>query len=114
MSGQPLLERDDIAVVTNGGGPGVLTTDAIVDSWLTIAEFEDDLRTELETLLPDGADVTNPLDIIGDADLDRFLRTLDVVLGADTVGGVVVLSVPTALFEFEELAELIGDLRFVF
>jgi acetyltransferase len=111
LSGQPRLERDDIAVVTNGGGPGVLTTDAIGDSRLTIAEFEDDVRTELQNLLPEGADVTNPLDIIGDADLDRFQRTLDVVLGADTVGGVVVLSVPTALFEFEELAELIGDVQ---
>jgi acetyltransferase len=111
LSGQPRLERDDIAVVTNGGGPGVLTTDAIGDSRLTIAEFEDDVRTELQNLLPEGADVTNPLDIIGDADLDRFQRTLDIVLGADTVGGVVVLSVPTALFEFEELAELIGDVQ---
>jgi acetyltransferase len=111
LSGQPLLERDDVAVVTNGGGPGVLTTDAIGDSRLTVAEFEDDVRTELQNLLPEGADVTNPLDIIGDADLERFRRTLDVVLGADTVGGVVVLSVPTALFEFEELAQLIGDVQ---
>jgi acetyltransferase len=111
LSGQPLLGRDDIAVVTNGGGPGVLTTDAIGDSRLTIAEFEDDVRTELQNLLPEGADVTNPLDIIGDANLDRFRRTLDVVLGADTVGGVVVLSVPTALFEFEELAALVGDVQ---
>lgn len=111
LSGQPPLERDDIAVVTNGGGPGVLTTDAIGESQLTIAKFEDDVRTELETLLPEGADVTNPLDIIVDADLDRFRETLDTVLGADTVGSVIVLSVPTALFEFEELAELIGEVQ---
>ena len=111
LGGQPPLERDDIAVVTNGGGPGVLTTDAIGDSRLTIAEFEDDVRTELRDLLPEGGDATNPLDIIGDAGLDRFRRTLDVVLGAEAIGGVIVLSVPTALFEFEELAELIGDVQ---
>lgn len=111
LGGQPLLERDDIAVVTNGGGPGVLTTDAIGDSRLTVAEFEADVRAELETLLPEGADVTNPLDIIGDADLDRFRQSLEVVLGADTVGGAVVLSVPTAVFEFEELAEVIGEVQ---
>jgi acetyltransferase len=111
LTSQPPLERGDIAVVTNGGGPGVLTTDAIGESRLTIAEFEDDVRADLETLLPDGADVTNPLDIIGDADLERFRRTLDVVLGASTVGGVVVLSVPTALFEFDELAELVGGVQ---
>lgn len=111
LAGQPLPERDDVAVVTNGGGPGVLTTDAIGDSRLTIADFEDDVRAELADLLPEAADVANPLDIIGDADLDRFQRSLDIVLGSDIVGGAVVLSVPTALFEFEELAETIADLQ---
>ncbi|MGM0717616.1 MAG: acetate--CoA ligase family protein [Halobacteriota archaeon] len=111
LSGEPLLEHDDVAVVTNGGGPGVLATDAIGESRLTVAEFSDDIRTELADILPEQADVANPLDIIGDADIDRFRRSLDVVLGADGVGGAVVLSVPTALFEFEDLAEVIGDLH---
>ena len=110
LSGEPLLEHDNVAVVTNGGGPGVLTTDAIGESRLTVAEFDDDLRTQLADILPEEADVANPLDIIGDAGIDRFKRSLDVVLGADDVGGAVVLSVPTALFEFEDLAEVIGDL----
>lgn len=111
LSGQPRLEQDDVAVVTNGGGPGVLTTDAIGDSRLTVAEFRDEVQGHLAEILPDEADVTNPLDIIGDADIDRFRRSLDVVLGADNVGGAVVLSVPTALFEFVDLAEAIGDLQ---
>ncbi|MFC6942455.1 acetate--CoA ligase family protein [Salinirubellus sp. GCM10025818] len=111
LAGQPLLDRDDVAVVTNGGGPGVLATDAIGESRLTVAEFDEDLRAELVELLPKEADPTNPLDIIGDADLDRFRQALDIVLGAETVGGAVVLSIPTALFEFDELAEAIGDLQ---
>jgi acetyltransferase len=77
---------------------------------LTLAEF-DDVRTALETLLPDGVDATNPLDVIGDADLDRFERALDVVLGAPTVGGVIVLSVPTATVAFDDLATAIGDVQ---
>ena len=111
LSGQPLLGRDDVAVVTNGGGPGVLTTDAIGDSRLTLAEFGDGVRTRLAGLLPEDVGVTNPLDILGDAGIDRFRRSLDAVLGADGVGGAVVLSVPTALFEFEELAEVVGDVQ---
>jgi len=111
LSGAPLPEHDDVAVVTNGGGPGVLTTDAIGESRLTVAEFGDEIRAQLTDILPEQADVANPLDIIGDADIDRFRRSLDVVLGADEVGGAVVLSVPTALFEFEDLAEVIGDLQ---
>lgn len=111
LSGAPLLEHDNIAVVTNGGGPGVLTTDAIGESRLAIAEFGDEIRAQLADILPEEADVANPLDIIGDADIDRFRRSLDVVLGDDDVGGAVVLSVPTALFKFEDLAEVIGNLQ---
>jgi len=111
LAGEPLLERDDVAIVTNGGGPGVLTTDAIGDSRLNVAEFGDKLQAQLTEILPDEADATNPLDIIGDAEIDRFRQSLDVVLDADEVGGAVVLSVPTALFEFEDLADVIGDLQ---
>ena len=72
LAGEPHLERDDVAVVTNGGGPGVLTTDAIGDSRLGVAEFGEELQVQLAEILPEEADVTNPLDIIGDADIDRF------------------------------------------
>ena len=109
LAGQPLLDRDDIAVVTNGGGPGVLTTDAIDDSRLKIADFSAETRDELAAMLPAEADITNPLDIIGDANLDRFRTSLDTVLADDSVGGAVVLSVPTALYDFQELAKLIGE-----
>ena len=111
LAGQPLLDHDEVAIITNGGGPGVLTADAIGESRLTIADFGDEVSADLAELLPEEADVKNPLDIIGDADLDRFRQTLDIVLGADTVGGAVVLSVPTALFDFEELADVLGDLQ---
>jgi acetyltransferase len=109
LAGQPLLERPDIAVVTNGGGPGVLTTDAVGDSRLSLADFDDEIRSALDDVLPAEADARNPLDIIGDADIDRFERTLDIVLDAETVGGAVVLCVPTAVFQFDELAGVIGD-----
>ena len=109
LAGQPQLEREDVAVVTNGGGPGVLATDAIGESRLRVAEFGEELRTALADILPDKADRTNPLDIIGDADIERFERSLDAVLGAEEVGGAIVLSVPTALFDFEDLAAVIAE-----
>lgn len=111
LAGQPLPERGDIAVVTNGGGPGVLTADAIDESGLSLAQFDSGLRTELEDILPAQADPTNPLDIIGDADIERFRRALDIVMESTSVGGVVVLSVPTVLFEFEDLASVIGRVQ---
>ncbi len=109
LAGAPRLTHEEIAVVTNGGGPGVLTTDALGDSRLEVATFGADLRARLDEVLPEAAAVGNPLDIIGDADLDRFRQSLDAVLGADEVGGAIVVSVPTALFAFEELAEVIAN-----
>ncbi|MEF8789369.1 MAG: acetate--CoA ligase family protein [Haloarculaceae archaeon] len=111
LEGGPLLDRDDIAVVTNGGGPGVLAADSVGDSGLGMAEFDEAVRATLADLLPDEADVRNPLDVIGDADVDRFGRALDAVLGAGTVGGAVVICVPTAVFEFEALADVVGELQ---
>jgi len=111
LEGGPLLDRDDIAVVTNGGGPGVLAADSVGDSGLRMAEFDEEVRATLADLLPDEADVRNPLDVIGDADVDRFGRALDAVLGAGTVGGAVVICVPTAVFEFEALADVVGELQ---
>jgi acetyltransferase len=109
LASAPVPDGDDIAVVTNGGGPGVLATDAIGDSRLEIAEFGEGVTARLSDVLPDAATVGNPLDIIGDADIERFRRSLDTVLGADEVDGAVVISVPTALFDFRDLAAVIGD-----
>ncbi|MUW14151.1 hypothetical protein GJ633_05375 [Halorubrum sp. CBA1125] len=69
------------------------------------------MQAQLAEILPDEADTTNPLDIIGDAEMDRFRQSLNIVLRADEDGGAVVLSVPTALFEFEDLVDIIGDLQ---
>ncbi|MFB6079991.1 MAG: acetate--CoA ligase family protein [Haloferacaceae archaeon] len=109
LAGQPSLDRDGIAVVTNGGGPGVLTADALGESRLELAEFGDGVRAALADLLPAAIDVTNPLDLVGDAGIERYRRALDVVLDADGVGGAVVLASPTAMFEFDDLAEVIGE-----
>jgi acetyltransferase len=108
LEGQPLPDGDAVAVVTNGGGPGVLATDAIAESRLSVASFDESLRRELADALPASAEVRNPLDVIGDADLERFRRSLNAVLGAESIHGAVVISVPTALFEFEDLADVIG------
>jgi acetyltransferase len=109
LAGHPLPADDGVAVVTNGGGLGVLATDAIGESRLSVAEFGADTRAGLAELLPDDTTVANPLDVVGDADVTRFRRTLDVVLGAGTVGSVVVLAVPTAPLDLDALAGAIVD-----
>ncbi len=109
LSGLPVPEGDGVAVVTNAGGPGVLTTDAIGDSTLSMASFEDRTIDALGETLPDEANVYNPVDVIGDASVDRFASALEVVLEDPGVDAAVVVSAPTAVLSYEELAETIVD-----
>jgi acetyl coenzyme A synthetase (ADP forming)-like protein len=111
LAGQPLPETGGVAIVTNAGGPGVMTTDAVGDANLDLATLADTTRERLEARLPAAAGAYNPVDIIGDAPVERFAETLDIVLADDNVGMAVVLSCPTATLSFDALAEEIVDLQ---
>jgi len=109
LAGQPLPEGDEIAIVTNAGGPGVMTTDAVGDSDLSLADFTEDTLSELGETMPDAANIYNPVDIIGDAPAERFESALDTVLADDNVSMAVVVACPTAVLSFEELADIVVE-----
>ncbi|WP_433630658.1 acetate--CoA ligase family protein [Halomicrococcus sp. NG-SE-24] len=111
LAGQPLPERDDLAIVTNAGGPGVMTTDAVGDSDLSMASFSEETLSELSETMPEEANIYNPIDTIGDAGVERFRTALDLALADDNVGAAVVLSAPTAVIDFRDLAEEVADLQ---
>ncbi|MBP2250963.1 acetate--CoA ligase family protein [Halarchaeum nitratireducens] len=111
LTGLPVPDHDDVAIVTNGGGPGVLATDAVGDSRLSLADFDASTREALADVLPTPIAAANPLDVRGDADVDRFREALDVVAAADEVGGVIVLCVPTGPLAFDDLGAVIGGVR---
>jgi len=111
LSGLPPLPEDDVAVVTNAGGPGVMATDAVGDSSLTLASFTDQTLESFAELLPEEATGYNPVDVIGDADVDRFRGALDIALNDSGVGAAIVLAAPTAVLDYEELADAVGELQ---
>ncbi|MFB6073996.1 MAG: acetate--CoA ligase alpha subunit [Haloarculaceae archaeon] len=107
LADQPLPDGDGVAIVTNAGGPGVMTTDAVGDSDLSLAEFEDATLSRLSEVLPDEANIYNPVDIIGDAPAERFGVALETVMADDNVAATVVVACPTAVLSFEALAETV-------
>jgi acetyltransferase len=111
LSGQPLPEADDVAIVTNAGGPGVMTTDAVGDSGLSLASFSEGTISALSESMPEEANIYNPIDVIGDADVERFETAIDLALTDENVGCAVVLSAPTAVIEFDDLAEVVIGLQ---
>lgn len=111
LDGQPLPDSTGVAIVTNAGGPGVMTTDAVGDSSLSLASFTEETTDALAATLPEEANIYNPVDTIGDADVERFTSAIDVALGDENVGMGVVLSAPTAVLDFEDLASAVVDLQ---
>lgn len=72
-----------VAVITNGGGAGVITTDEIASSrYLKMADFAGETKKALRRIMPSLVNIANPLDLAGDADENRYRQALD-LLGAD-------------------------------
>lgn len=110
FSYEPPPKGSDVAIVTNAGGPGVLTTDALVSSGLTLAALSADTTSRLRQLLPASASLRNPVDIIGDALAERYEKALRVVLKDKKQDAVIVILTPQVNTEVERTAELIGKL----
>lgn len=106
-----LPERSGIAIVTNAGGPGVLSADAISLRGRTLAALSDATRNSLRSFLPAAAGVLNPIDILGDAKNDRYARALDTVLSDDAVGSVLIILTPQSMTDVEQIAEKIVEAK---
>lgn len=98
-----------VAVLTNAGGPGVLTTDSAVERGLDLAKLSKVSIQKLEAFLPLSANVHGPIDVLGDAKADRYAQALDVLLEDENVDSVMVVLTPQSMTEIEETARVIAS-----
>ena len=105
----PLPTGKRIAIITNAGGPGIMTTDSIIKHDLEIAQFTDATKSKLSEFLPDTANVNNPVDVLGDASPERFGFALDTVLQDPNVDGVIYLVTPQSVTDPEGTAKVAID-----
>jgi acetate---CoA ligase (ADP-forming) len=110
FSAQPLPLQPRVAIVTNAGGPAIVTTDAVEKNGLKMARFTKDTIDLLRDNLPPAANIYNPVDLIGDARNDRYHFALDTVLQDKNVDSALVLLCPAAVTEPEETAKSIVEL----
>ncbi|WP_211213503.1 acetate--CoA ligase family protein [Paucidesulfovibrio longus] len=109
FSTQPLPKGPNLVVVTNSGGPGILTADACEHSRLNLVRPSQAALEKLREALPPYASLYNPIDIIGDAGADRYRQTLAAVLEDPATHAVLVLLTPTASAEIVPTAQAIAD-----
>ena len=104
----PRFSRDDLIILTNGGGPGVLATDALLDCGGRLTELSERTRAQLDKVLPPTWSHANPVDIIGDASPERYAAVLEILLDAPEVNGVLVINCPTAITSSIEAAQAVA------
>jgi acetyltransferase len=102
---RPKIAGDRLAILTNGGGIGVLATDALVDDGGHLAELDAASIARLNAVLPPTWSHANPVDIVGDADGARYAAALKQLQSAPGVDAILALHCPTAIASGIEAAQ---------
>jgi len=93
LSWLPPPQGDRVAIVTNGGGAGVLTTDAVELLGLQLAELSEETKNYLRSKLPPAASLNNPVDILGDAPPERYEVAMEAVMRDENVDLIIVIGI---------------------
>jgi acetyltransferase len=107
LSSAPPLLGERLAIVTNGGGAGVLAADSLADEEGVLATLSPETKDALDLALPPTWSKANPVDIIGDAGPDRYAAALEAVFADETSDAILVMNCPTALASSEEAAGVV-------
>jgi len=101
---QPMPRGDRLLILTNAGGPGILAADTAEKLGIPLAEISAELRGRLSGKLPPTASLGNPVDVIGDAQADRYREVLSAIREDPSIDAVLVLLTPQAMTEPEGTA----------
>jgi acetyltransferase len=96
-----------LAIITNGGGPGVMATDRAVDLGLAIAELQRDTLDALDRVLPAQWSHGNPVDILGDAPPERYRAAVAACIADPGVDGLLVMLTPQAMTQPVDAAQAV-------
>jgi acetyltransferase len=100
------LSGERLAIVSNGGGPAVMATDALISSGGSLASLSESTVARLNDALPANWSHGNPVDIVGDAPVSRYVEALDGVLADVSVDAALLVHAPTAIVSATEIARV--------
>ncbi len=102
---------DRLAIVTNGGGPGVLATDLAGDRHLRLAQLTKETNAKLDDVLPSVWSHGNPVDIIGDAPPQRYRDAVEIVAADPGVDALLVILTPQAMTDPTAVAQALVEIK---
>ncbi|MFH1853620.1 MAG: acetate--CoA ligase family protein [Candidatus Neomarinimicrobiota bacterium] len=107
LSNAPLPQGDNTLIVTNGGGVGVLATDACEKYDVRLYDDSQRLKQQFEAVTHGFGSTKNPIDLTGEASAAEYVKALDVALADEYIDGVLALYCETAMMTADQLTEMI-------
>lgn len=108
LSLQPLPKGDNVLIITNAGGPGILAADAVEQSGLHVAELDESVTSFLAEELPSPVSTNSPIDVLGDAAPERYVSVIQAAQKDTAVDSILVILSPQAMSKPAETAEAIA------
>jgi acetyltransferase len=105
LAKQPRPRGPRLTILTNAGGPGVLATDALISGGGELTPISDHAMEQFNGVLPDAWSHGNPVDILGDADPERYAKALEIASQDENSDGLLVVLTPQAMTEPTKTAE---------
>jgi acetyltransferase len=102
---QPRPKGPRLTILTNAGGPAVLATDSLVNNGGELAEVSPESMKRLDEFLPPHWSHNNPIDVLGDADSERYARALEIASQDPNSDGLLVILTPQGMTDPLQIAE---------
>ncbi|WEU40442.1 MAG: acetate--CoA ligase [Candidatus Odinarchaeum yellowstonii] len=96
FSTQPLPKDNSVCILTNAGGPGIIATDACEKYGLKLAQLSSETLNALRERLPSNASIYNPVDILGDAQPERYYKALEALKDDENISSIIIILTPQA------------------
>ena len=99
-----------IAIISNAGGPAVISADAVIAAGLELSRFTPEVKDRLSQVLPRSASIINPIDVLGDALAERYAAAAEIILASDQADTLLFILTPQMMTQVAKTAETIGAL----
>jgi acetyl coenzyme A synthetase (ADP forming)-like protein len=106
---QRIPSGNRVLVITNAGGAGILATDMIEKTTLQMAKLTESSKAKLKKILPASASLNNPVDILGDAQDERYKKALEIVAKDNNIDALLILLTPQSLTNSYKIAAVLID-----
>ena len=107
---QPRPKGSNLTIITNAGGPGVLSTDALLSSGGELTPISDEIEAKLDAILPVHWSHANPIDILGDATPETYAASVEIAAQDQTSDGLLVVLSPQAMTDPTQTAQMLVKL----